>query len=121
MTRDEPTVGATTPAGAVPGAPADPPARIRMATYWAVGLAVAASAYILFSGPLVWQVLIPIAIAVTPLPKPGGRERHRVRVAALVLMIAFVVLAAPSIGLFYVPSAIALGIASMSYRQTTAG
>lgn len=95
-------------------------ARNLHAIYWAIGLAIAAGLYFVVAGPPVRQALIPIAIATTPLVARQPETRYRTCAVALILMIVFVILGSPSIGLFYIPSAVALAMSCSKERGTNA-
>jgi hypothetical protein len=69
------------------------------------------------NGPTVYvAVAIPMLLAALPLlfRRPGAR-RASVRASAL-LLLAFVLLGGFSIGMFYLPSAVAMGLAALDRR-----
>lgn len=91
------------------------------AIYWAIGLAGLASLYIIVAIQPVWTSLIPIVIVTAPLAAQRPEARYRACAIALILMIVFVFLGAASVGLFYIPSAIAVAISCSKRRRTNTG
>ena len=71
-----------------------------------------ASGLVVNGAPLLLLVLgIPVVLAVAPLAVRSDRQRRVAGVAA-VLMLAGAVVAAFSVGLLYIPTAVALGVAA---------
>ncbi len=69
---------------------------------------------------LVW-LFVPIALAVAPLALLTTRVGLAARTVAAVLLLAFSVVAAASIGLFYMPSALSMAAAAVVGRQAHSG
>jgi hypothetical protein len=80
------------------------------ATALALGAAVA-SVIVLIANEnwwTIWLLFVPVAAASLPLPVRSHRGRKLARIVASILLLAWCVLAAASVGLFYVPSAVAM-------------
>jgi uncharacterized membrane protein YgaE (UPF0421/DUF939 family) len=83
----------------------------------AATLATLVSAYVFFFIQRVWTLAIPVALALLPLiTRRFSKQAARL---SAVLMFAWVILGALSIGWFYMPSAIFLALAGWGSRSTT--
>jgi hypothetical protein len=69
------------------------------------------------AGILVWLV-VPIAIAAVPIALAGSRFRRAATASAAALLLAFSFVAGFSIGLFYLPSALAMLAAAVVGRSS---
>jgi hypothetical protein len=64
-----------------------------------------------------WLVLVPAAVGSLPLVFAGWRARQRARVVAAVLLVCWCLLAIASVGILYLPSAIAMIVAAVRGRH----
>lgn len=56
----------------------------------------------------IWLLFVPAAIAASPISISPGRGRQIARIVAAVLLVAWCLVALASVGLFYVPAAVAM-------------
>ncbi len=86
-----------------------------------LGLVGAAIAFFsLLGGESVWTrwlVLVPAAVGSLPLAFAHWRARQRARVIAAALLVCWCLLAIASVGVLYVPSAIAMIVAAVLGRH----
>lgn len=64
-----------------------------------------------------WLLIVPVAAASLPLAFPLGRGRRRARVIAAVLLVCWCLVAIASVGILYLPSAIAMIVAAVRGRR----
>lgn len=82
------------------------------AAYAAAALAAAAALVVALYVERVPSVLVPVAASVLPLFVRTARARARARGAAFLVLIAFVYLGLMTVGVLFVPSALAMGAAA---------
>ncbi|MGH2995962.1 MAG: hypothetical protein ACRDN6_02860 [Gaiellaceae bacterium] len=89
----------------------------------AAGLALAAavaSSFLVLEGEswwTIWLLFAPVAVACAPLVV-AGRARRAARIVAAVLLSLWCLLALASVGIFYVPSAVATVAAAVRARRS---
>jgi hypothetical protein len=59
-----------------------------------------------------WLLFVPVAVACLPLALPPGRPRRPGRIAAAILLFAWCAVAAASVGMLYLPAAVAMTVAA---------
>jgi hypothetical protein len=64
-----------------------------------------------------WLLLAPAAVASLPLAFPHGRRRQRARVLVAVLLCCWCLVAIASVGILYLPSAVAMIVAARRGRR----
>jgi hypothetical protein len=64
----------------------------------------------------IWLLFVPAAVAALPLAVPAGRTRRIARIVAAALLVIWCLLALASVGLFYIPAALAMLIAAIRNR-----
>jgi hypothetical protein len=65
----------------------------------------------------IWLLFVPAAVAALPLAVPAGRGRRVARIAAAILLVVWCLLALASVGLFYIPAALAMVAAAIRGRH----
>jgi hypothetical protein len=60
-----------------------------------------------------WVLLLPVAVSALPLWVGGGRAALLVRLVATLLLVGFVVVGVMSVGAFYLPGAVLMGISAL--------
>jgi hypothetical protein len=66
---------------------------------------------------IVWLLFAPVAAASLPLAVSGVRARQVARIVASILLLGWCVIAAASVGLFYLPSAVAMIASAIRGRR----
>jgi hypothetical protein len=64
-----------------------------------------------------WLLFVPAAAASLPLAFPRRRGRQRARVIAAVLLVCWCLVSIASVGILYLPSAIAMVVAAVRGRR----
>ena len=67
---------------------------------------------------VLFVVAIPVLLVLLPLALPNEKASYRARATIVVLLSIFVVLGALTIGIFFIPTCIAMGV-SLSAQQST--
>jgi hypothetical protein len=89
----------------------DRPWRDRIALYCAIALAASAALFVVLYVEPVPSVLLPVLTSGIPLLEQTRTEAVALRAAAFFLLTAFAFLGGFSVGILFVPSAIAMAIA----------